>query len=172
MKEEILLENINTIIKLLSDCADCKVFEMMCNFSIRMELQKKIYLIQELGGLNLGFNYGWYLRGPYCSSVADAGFYIARNKCDYIKSEQSLKPKVQAKVSHLIKACDKACTGDLTKISWYELLASVHYIMKYLKNEQKSKTEVVDELIEKKDWYTRAQIEKAYDFIKNYEEGL
>ena len=39
-------------------------------FKDRLIVQKAIYLAQA-AGVDLGYFYGWYLRGPYCSSVAD-----------------------------------------------------------------------------------------------------
>ena len=45
------------------------------NFSGRLRFQKELYLLQELG-INFGFSYGWYKRGPYSPSAAHSGFDI------------------------------------------------------------------------------------------------
>jgi uncharacterized protein YwgA len=38
-------------------------------FNQRLVLQKTVYLLQA-SGLDLGYFFSWYLRGPYCSSLA------------------------------------------------------------------------------------------------------
>ena len=38
----------------------------MDRFNDRLKLQKIIYLLQAFD-VYLGYNFGWYLRGPYCS---------------------------------------------------------------------------------------------------------
>ena len=42
-------------------------------FDDRLRLQKTVYLLQAFG-INRGYEFGWYLRGPYCSLVAMDGF--------------------------------------------------------------------------------------------------
>ena len=43
-------------------------------FLKRLRLQKKIYLLQ-LTGLDSGYRYNWYLRGPYCPSLTEDAFF-------------------------------------------------------------------------------------------------
>ncbi len=45
-------------------------------FEDRLILQKAVYLAQA-AGIHLGYYFRWYLRGPYCPSVAEDGFCIA-----------------------------------------------------------------------------------------------
>jgi hypothetical protein len=60
-------------LKLVMDdlCLDIKLE----NFEDRLILQKATYLAQA-AGVNLGYYYRWYLRGPYCPAVAEDGFAI------------------------------------------------------------------------------------------------
>ena len=44
-------------------------------FSDRLKLQKTIYLLQVFG-VYLGYDFSWYLRGPYCSILAANGFLL------------------------------------------------------------------------------------------------
>jgi len=47
----------------------------MAEFSDRLRLQKLIYLVEAFG-VYLGYDYSWYLRGPYCTSLARSGFEL------------------------------------------------------------------------------------------------
>ena len=47
----------------------------MDTFDGRLRLQKFIYLLQA-HGVYLGYDFSWYLRGPYCSSLATDGFIL------------------------------------------------------------------------------------------------
>ncbi len=44
----------------------------MDSFTDRLRLQKFIYLIQTFD-VYLGYDFSWYLRGPYCSTLASCG---------------------------------------------------------------------------------------------------
>ena len=48
----------------------------MGTFDHRLRVQKFVYLLQSFD-VYLGYDYSWYLRGPYCSTLAAAGFALA-----------------------------------------------------------------------------------------------
>ena len=48
----------------------------MGTFDHRLRVQKFVYLLQSFD-VYLGYEYSWYLRGPYCSTLAAAGFALA-----------------------------------------------------------------------------------------------
>ena len=48
------------------------------NVTERKEKQKAIYLVKALTGLDLGYSYGWYIRGPYSPSLAN-DYYELQN---------------------------------------------------------------------------------------------
>ena len=48
----------------------------MHTFEHRLRLQKFVYLLQAFD-VYLGYDYSWYLRGPYCSNLAASGFALA-----------------------------------------------------------------------------------------------
>ena len=68
-------------------------------FSKRLNLQKRIYLLQ-LTGIDLGYRYNWYLRGPYCPSLTQDAFLlkdeISANEKDY--EEYKLNPMTKKKI--------------------------------------------------------------------------
>ena len=48
----------------------------MHDFEHRLRIQKFVYLLQSFD-VYLGYDYSWYLRGPYCSMLAASGFALA-----------------------------------------------------------------------------------------------
>lgn len=59
----------------------------MDTFDDRLRLQKFIYLLQAYG-VYLGYDFSWYLRGPYCSSLATDGFIL-----DDIYADMKVDPR-------------------------------------------------------------------------------
>ena len=48
----------------------------MHDFDHRLRVQKFVYLLQA-SNVYLGYDYSWYLRGPYCSTLAASGFALS-----------------------------------------------------------------------------------------------
>lgn len=102
-------------------------------FDDRLLNQKKVFLLQELG-VNLGYSYNWYVRGPYSPDLTTYIF----NNLDVLKehdfSDYRISDAVQGKINSVN---DLASTkpASLSIPSWYELLASVLYIHKKWKKE-------------------------------------
>ena len=53
-----------------------KVRLYLRSFNDRLIIQKAVYLIQK-AGLDLGYNFRWYLRGPYSSALTRDAFALA-----------------------------------------------------------------------------------------------
>lgn len=47
----------------------------MRDFDHRLRVQKLVYLLQAFD-VYMGYDYSWYLRGPYCSTLAASGFAL------------------------------------------------------------------------------------------------
>lgn len=56
----------------------CDFESFISNQEERIKFQKKIYAAQR-SGFSFGYNYNLYVHGPYCSSLADDGYEVARN---------------------------------------------------------------------------------------------
>lgn len=47
----------------------------MDHFSGRLQFQKTVHILQSFG-IDLGYRYNWYLRGPYCPDLTKSGFEL------------------------------------------------------------------------------------------------
>lgn len=97
------------------------------NVTARKEKQKAIYLVKALAGLDLGYSYGWYIRGPYSPSLANDYYELqspneALNgtlRADILQSLNVLRNNV---LENELKP------QQLERPEWLELLASWHYL--------------------------------------------
>ena len=98
------------------------------SFDDRLILQKAIYLAQA-AGVNLGYYYRWYLRGPYCPAVAEDGFAVSAAASQGIddasgwRLDYSSLKRLRA-IRPILKAIPPEDLPDRL-----ELLASVHYLI-------------------------------------------
>jgi len=97
------------------------------SFEKRLILQKASYLAQA-AGVNLGYHFGWYLYGPYCSSLARDAFSMSDEIVaggDESEGWQ-LDEKSRAKLTGVRTLIGSGTSEDLAKR--LELLASVHFL--------------------------------------------
>lgn len=96
-------------------------------FTDRLIAQKAVYLAQE-AGVDLGYFYGWYLHGPYCSSLTDDLFAAhadpkgrerALARCEL---DKTLRDKLRG-----LQCLMRVDEADLARR--LELLASVHFLI-------------------------------------------
>lgn len=95
------------------------------SFQDRLIVQKAAYLAQE-SGVNLGYFFSWYLRGPYCSALADDAFSIVPDSEEF--AEWKLDDSSQGKVENLSGLMAEKDRKILARN--LELLASVHFLVK------------------------------------------
>ena len=122
-------------------------------FDERLLSQKKIFLLENLG-VEIGYSYNWYIRGPYSPDLTS---YIFAN-LDMLR-EQDLS---KYSLSENVKANKKPDSLDTS--SWYELLASIFYIRKMWK---KNKDDAFPTLIKYKPKYTKDQFDAAVSLLEN-----
>lgn len=96
------------------------------SFEDRLLIQKKIYCAQILG-VDYGYRYNWYLRGPYSPDLTSAVFETIKEGQEQLEGYELNEriTKVLSTVNEL--ACHKN-RGYLSVIDWYELLASIHFL--------------------------------------------
>ncbi len=93
----------------------------MTSFSDRIRLQKLIYILNR-AGLNLGYPFGWHIRGPYSPLLADDGYTYEENKSK-VEFSHSFTEKELAIISK-IKNISKFLENEENS----ELLASLLYL--------------------------------------------
>jgi len=155
--------------------------ELRGKFSIgtleeRIFVQKAIYLLQILGGeeTDLKFRYGWYHYGPYCTSLSDLVFELAKN----IEKDKDLEAKIKKlKLNDAykgsvekLKSLIEQKPSNLNDTKWVELLCSVHFIKEiaFTRKEVK-KSNVKDWLDEFHKDFKKVDADKAWDTLKRYE---
>lgn len=95
------------------------------DFNDRLALQKTIYLIQA-GGVHLGYDYGWYLRGPYSRGLTRDAFAVRAHGPEEVKGWK-LDPQSLTRLASLREAFASWSVGRCER--HLELLASVHFIL-------------------------------------------
>jgi len=98
------------------------------NFTARKILQKKIYLLQ-LTGVDLGYRYNWYLKGPYCPALAGDAFGLKEEiKYDDEFNNYELNSDTKSKFDTLNRVAALPNDHPTTDDEWLELIASLHYL--------------------------------------------
>ena len=131
----------------------------MDTFDERLKLQKTIYLLQAFG-VYLGYDFGWYLRGPYCSILCTNGFTI-----------EELYPKIpdekfpfkdddnEKKFKEFLEFIKEKDIDDL------EIAASLHYLKVRHKNmnEDDIKKQVVEKRIP---YFDKKRVDEIWEEMK------
>lgn len=154
-------------LKVCLDALGCEI--NMNSFDSRLMLQKCTYLLQACG-VNLGYGFNWYLRGPYSSYLADVGFYASREIDTVTKKMQNVKLKKWA--VDRINVCKKLIYNSRPKnvsaLDWVELLASLYYLKNDTAEGKRVNTsnELLTLLKDKKSWYDDDVISYAITKLK------
>lgn len=154
------------------DIANGIVFQKLAiskdNFDDRLICQKKIFLLQSLG-TDLGYIYNWYVHGPYSPALTNYVYnnldVLATNDFSEYKLSESAERNIDS-VNILVE--DRR--SDLSEASWYELLASLLYI---INNRQSwgiepENSAIVDALIKQKPQYNVSQCNDAFTTLRKY----
>ncbi len=125
----------------------------MEKFDDKLEVQKIVFLAQEYG-IDLGYSFEWYIRGPYCKQVSkDAHIILDSNQNTTSPNEANLDEEKIHGFKELLKP-------HLDDTEWLEIAAS----LLYLKNENYADDEL-DQII----GYLLEDLTYGY---KNFDETL
>ncbi len=133
------------------------------NFDDRLEFQKSIYLLQEAGA-PLGYQFGWYIYGPYSSSLANDAFPVASLPAESFKM---FNEPINAEAIKRFQTLIKAIPRDRKRAYWLELLASVDYVMKHSYPKAKTKQEAIAAIMKlKRGKFGERDIERAFVLLQ------
>jgi uncharacterized protein YwgA len=128
-------------------------------FTNRLKLQKLIYLMHAKG-INLGYEFGLYLHGPYCMQLTRDGYEINNIAiCPEIKFGD---PLIEKKFLELINFLgDKKNNPDVM-----EILASLHLFKRLYPSERKE--QIVKRIADKDTKFKNMEkkIEELYNLLK------
>ncbi|MCY4261559.1 MAG: hypothetical protein OXC91_15040 [Rhodobacteraceae bacterium] len=116
--------NLGYILKMVPHAPDG-----MATFDDRLRLQKLVYMIEAFD-VYLGYDFSWYLRGPYCTRLAKTGFELEQI-ADRIEDDPKTKfadPYTQKRFEKAIQFIDRImkCPSDTERL---EIAASIHLLL-------------------------------------------
>lgn len=143
----------------------------MSRLKDRIEVQKKIYLLQ-LSGVDLGYRFNWYINGPYSPTLADTAFEVWNNNSlsEYVE-DYELKEETLEKIISIKELLETVPPDDLERHEWLELLASIHFLkhVAFIPNTDKNnKDQFCEAVLEKKPKYTHDQVYRAWDVLNEW----
>ncbi len=125
------------------------------NFDEKLIIQKTVYIAQKMG-FNFGYNFGWYVRGVYSSSLT-VDLYGMDEKTTYNPTSDDIS------LVKLINSFKKDFNDN--GVSAFELISSVVYADKHRHMNEDDITHFIKRV---KPWYTDNQIKKAIILLKHF----
>ena len=134
----------------------------MDEFDDRLRLQKFVYLLQTFD-IYLGYDFSWYLHGPYCSTLATCGFALD-DIYDKIPSKNSAS-FARFDVQKRFKKFSDFINKRESDVDFLEISASLHY----LKNTcTLSDEDVITKVSKKKERFTKEQCKEIWSELKKW----
>ncbi len=131
-------------------------------FYDRLRLQKFVYLMQSFG-IYLGYDFSWYIRGPYCTHLAACGFALQDKYGEF-------PDKIDARfTSDRIQKRFEDFTDFISKHEddweFLEIAASLHYLKKI----GLGKGKAVEKVEAKQDKFTTAQCMEVWEEMEKWQ---
>lgn len=97
----------------------------------RLRVQKAVYLAQVLG-INLGYHYSWYVKGPYSTGLTQDYYRVSEAVSGGDKSheQRSLNAGLQSVVPRVREVLTMPDDLGIRREYWLEALASLHFLLK------------------------------------------
>ncbi len=130
----------------------------MSTFQGRLILQKSVYLMQAFD-IYIGYDFSWYLRGPYSSHLANIGFQLQENYDKFPKGK--FEKGIQKKFKQFLDFMEDK-KNDPDKL---EILASIHFLKKIYS--KMSKADILEKVKNKQKYFTKKQCEDAWIELKS-----
>jgi hypothetical protein len=97
----------------------------------RKRVQKAVYLGQ-LSGVDLGYRFGWYIKGPYSPSLTKDYFSLAEalTSGDQAYIGKQFSDAVQNRLHSVLPLMEVPEEAGLPPEDWLELVSSLHFLRK------------------------------------------
>ena len=131
----------------------------MSSFKNRLTFQKTVYFLQ-IFGLSFGYNFNWYVYGPYSSILTKDGYEMEKVK--NVPKIAFINPKYEESLAKL----DKFLGKKRHDADWLELLASIHF----LKSTKlaTTKRDIIETITHKQTHFDEQDCEKALEYLEGY----
>ena len=107
----------------------CPEFRFGMNeFNDRLRLQKFVYLLQA-HDIYLGYDFSWYIRGPYCTILATAGFALEDFYDDIPKGSKNAR-FANRTIQNRFDKFVAFIRGMENDAKFLEAAASLHFLLK------------------------------------------
>ena len=124
--------------------------------SDRIKIQKLVYLA-EVFGLDTGFSFTWYVRGPYSPELTKVMFDGANGKSSGLAEDRD-----QTKIEEL----KKFLGNDINSSEKLELIASLHYVLAIADKTGASEEEALDLFYDEKPQFSEKLVNAYLSKIK------
>lgn len=136
------------------------------SFEDRLTVQKSVYLAQA-AGVDCGYFFRWYLRGPYCPELTRDAFGIAGQISAGLdeSSEWTLSDGAKAKLEK-VKSLIQEHRGTNTS-RWVELLSSVHFLVERGQVRNVDVGQLVQLLAKCRKRFSESEVTEAINGLRN-----
>lgn len=133
------------------------------SFDQRLEMQKGIYLLQDMGVPVGSYGFRWYQHGPYSQSLQDDMYYEKGQNYENVQFSKEHAGRIE-QLHNVIKDSRR---GTYIVSYWVECLASLHYLRENVLSFSSSTEEVVGELEKRKPYLSNREINlAAFDLVE------
>jgi uncharacterized protein YwgA len=138
-------------------------------FVDRKLLQKKTYFLQAFG-IDFGYNFGFYLYGPYGSELTSDVFHLSAQKDQAPKTLEKVELSLEEeKAMKRMERFLDGIKGEKKEIAYkLELLSSLHFLWKITHFQNKSKEEVFRKLKARKQIANDEDLEIAWRYLVDF----
>ena len=122
------------------------------DFDDRMQMQKAVYLLQDLGVPVGDYSFRWYLHGPYSQKLQDDMYDEREGETGELDLPEEFRDSIRQLMEAIHYWSEEGRTEEegYKLVDWVECLGSMHYLRKRVLRSSASDQDIIDKLCEKK----------------------